>query len=546
MAEDVDAVVIGAGEAGAVVASLAVEAGKRVAMIYKSPYGSTCVNTGCVPSKFLIHRARIAHLARTAARFHVQTSEPRVDLGGIVDEKNEMIVHHREEALESARAAERLLLVEGDARFTSRQEVAAGGRTFRAEQVFIATGMRPAIPRIEGIDRVDAFTNETLMELKELPERLVVIGGGYIACELGQAFHRYGSRVTIIQSGERLCPHEEPDVSTLLERALRAEGVELVLGHRATRVEPDGGGVRVVAHSADGDEQVVEGTHVLVAAGRLPNTDALGLDAAGVETDRHGYVRVDEYLRTSVPGIWAVGDVNGQQPFTRVCQEEAKVAYANAFEGADIAMERLHLGHAVFTDPEIGSVGLTEREARERGYDVAAGLVTFDQVEKAEIIGETTGLIKYVAERRTHRLLGCHVIGPGGADLVYDAVVVMRHGGTLDELAKAVGIFPTVQEGMEGAARGLLRRMAPQETSGPLVVGPVHRPGLEAAEEPRAGTAFTCPACAADLEVRTELEARPTEPHPKPRAETLSCPACAADLEVRERLEEPEHAGEPA
>jgi pyruvate/2-oxoglutarate dehydrogenase complex dihydrolipoamide dehydrogenase (E3) component len=195
----------------------------------------------------------------------------------------------------------------------------------------------------------------------------------------------------------------------------------------------------------------------------------LDLPAAGVESEGAGFVVVDERLSTSVPGIWAVGDVNGQQPFTRVCQEEAKVAYANAFGGADLRMQRRFLPHAIFTDPEIGSVGLTKERALAEGYDAIAGLVPVEPVEKAELIGETTGFIKCVAERPTHRLLGCHVVGPGAADLVYDAVVVMRAGGRIDDLATAVGVFPTLQEGMEGAARGLLRRIAPEEVAGPLV-----------------------------------------------------------------------------
>lgn len=476
MPEDVDAIVIGAGETGALVASRAVDAGKRVAMIYKAPYGSTCLNTGCVPSKWMIHRARIAHLAYTASRFHVHTSQPTVDLAGIVGEKNERISKHRAHSFHHAEEAEGLVLVEGEASFVSRNEVAVGDRSFRADTTVIATGMRPTIPPIEGLDQVPYLTNETLMDLTEIPQHLVSIGGGYVACELGQTFRRYGSRVTIIQSGEHLCPHEEPDVSTLLERAFQAEGIELVLPHRAVRVELTQGGVGVITRSEDGEERAVEGTHLLVAVGRRPNTDVLNLHAAGVETDRKGFVKVDEHLETSVPGIWAGGDVNGMQPFTRVCQEEGKVIFANAFEGERIAMERDFLGHAVFTDPEIGSVGLTEAQAREQGHDVAAGLVTFDQIEKAQFIDETTGLIKYVIDRTTHRLLGCHVIGPDADNLIYDAIV-MRHGGTIDEIAKAVGIFPTLQEGMEGmegTARGLLRKVAPEEVAGPLVTDLAH------------------------------------------------------------------------
>src|SRR5919109_3306104 len=421
MPNQFDAIVVGAGEAGGIVASWAVAAGYRVAMIYRTPYGSTCLNTGCVPSKFLIHRARIAHLARTAARFHVETSIVRVDLDAIVRQKRARVGEHRREAFERAHEAEqggRLTLIEGEARFVSPRDVAVGDRTFRADRIFIATGMRPLVPDIPGLEEGNALTSESLMELTALPDHLVVIGGGYVACELGQAFRRFGSAVTILQRPAHLLPNEEPDISTTLERAFEAEDIRLLLGYAAERVERLGGTVRVIARAESGAAEVVEGSHVLVAAGRRPNTDSLALDVAGVEVDGKGHVTVDDRLQTSAPGIWAIGDVNGQQPFTRICQEEAKVAYANAFEGARLTLRRDSLGHAVFTDPEIGSVGLTERQARERGMDVAVGLVTFDQIEKAELIGETAGLIKYVAERSSRRLLGCHVAGPNAADLV--------------------------------------------------------------------------------------------------------------------------------
>lgn len=322
-AETFDAVVLGAGEAGALVAERAVAAGRRVALVYRAPYGSTCLNTGCVPSKFLIRRARVAHVARTAGRFHVRVGEPQVDLAGIVREKDALVRGHRAEAERGAATAERLTLVEGAARFVSAREVVAAGRTLRAERIFIATGLRPLIPRIDGLDRVRVLTNESLMDLMELPEHLVVAGGGYIACELGQAFRRYGSRVTIVQSRDHLLPREEPDVSAVLERAVAAEGIDLVLGHRVVRVEPVRAGVRVVARAPDGGERAVGGSHLLIAAGRRPNTDGLALDTAGVATDDQGFVRVDRTLATTVPGIWAIGEVNGAQPFTRVCQEEA-------------------------------------------------------------------------------------------------------------------------------------------------------------------------------------------------------------------------------
>ncbi len=549
MIEQFDAIVIGAGEAGAVVASRAVEAGHRVAMIYREPYGSTCVNTGCVPSKFLIHRARVAQFVRTAARFHVKAGGPQVDLAGIVDEKNAMIEAHRDEALSGARAARHLLtLIEGEARFVGPREVHVADRRLRADKVFIATGMRPTVPPIDGLDTVAALTNETAMELRDVPEHLVVVGGGYIACELGQAFKRYGSDVTIVQSGDHLCPQEEPDVSTLLERAFRDEAINVHLASRALRVEPSPAGVRVFARPGDG-ELVVEGSHLLLATGRTPNTDGLNLDTAGVELRADGGIAVNDHMETSVPGIWAIGDVNGEQPFTRVCQEEAKVAYANAFEGATYRIERSALGHAIFTDPEIASVGLTEQEARRQGRDVAVGLVTFDQVEKAEIIGETTGLIKYVVERASRRLLGAHVIGPDAANLIYDASIVIRQRGRLDDIAKTVGIFPTLQEGMEGTARGLLRRLAPDEARNPLAAftsiqaDKSYWRDSEAMHED-----FSCPACGADLEVKERLSevdvTKTVEPLPaaeptgeEPPKVSFQCPACAADFDVEEGLE---------
>lgn len=468
LATTVDAIVIGAGEAGALVASKAVSAGYTVAMAYHRPYGSTCLNTGCVPSKYLIHRARIAHLTRTAQRFHVHTSQPSINLPGLIDEKNTMLDAHRSESFSAAQAADGLIMVEGSAQFISPHEVEINGQRFVAGKIFIATGMRPSIPAIEGIDQVPPLTNETLMQLHEVPGHLVCIGGGYIACELGQAFRRFGSEVTIVQRAEHLCPSEEPDVSTLLERALEADGIRLLLNHSAERIERTADGVRLEASSPAG-RQIVEGTHLLVAAGRTPNTDMLRLEQAGLATDEKGYIKVDDQLRTNIEGIWAIGDVNGLQPFTRVCQEEAKVAYNNAFEGGNVRMRREFLGHAVFTDPPIGSVGLTERQAREADEEVAVGLVTFDKVEKAEIIGETTGLIKYVVEKQSRRLLGCHIIGPDADNLIYTAIVVMRHQGTLDELALAVGIFPTLHEGVEGTARGLLRKIEPELVAGPLV-----------------------------------------------------------------------------
>jgi pyruvate/2-oxoglutarate dehydrogenase complex dihydrolipoamide dehydrogenase (E3) component/predicted RNA-binding Zn-ribbon protein involved in translation (DUF1610 family) len=548
MAKAFDAIVIGAGEAGAVVASRAVAAGHRVAMIYREPYGSTCVNVGCVPSKFLIHRANVAHAVRTAERFHVDGhGEPAIDLAAIVADKNALVAEHRGEALGNARRASRLILIAGEARFVSPREVEVGERRLTADRIFIGTGMRPLIPDLPGIGDVEVHTNETVMELTDAPEHLIVLGGGYIGCELGQAYRRFGSQVTIIHGPELLCADEEPDVSRLLAGGLAADGIELVTNHRAVRIEPAGEGVRIVARADDGDEQAIEGSHLLVAGGRQPNTDTLDLEAARVATRTDGSIVVDDRLRTNVPGIWAVGDVNGEQPFTRICQEEAKVAYADAFENADGRIDRLSLGHGIFTDPEIGSVGMSEAAARVAGHDVAVGLVTYDKIEKAELIGADLGFSKFVVERDSRRLLGCHVIGRQAADLVWSASIVLHRRGTLDELATTVGIFPTLAEGMEGTARGLVRRLAPEAVAGPLAVTPMT---YRTAEVAMTAKDITCPACGAEFEVTEQLESvtganempAPDWPGaaPAPAEEPVSfqCPACGADFETQEQLVE--------
>jgi len=549
--ERFDAIVIGAGEAGAVAASRAVAAGHRVAMVYREPYGSTCINVGCVPSKFLIHRANVAHTIRTASRFHVNGhGEPRIDLAAIVADKNAVVAEHRADALGNAQRARGVTLIEGLAQFVSPREVEVGERRIAADRIFIATGMRPMIPDVPGIGDVDVQTNETIMELTGVPAHLVVLGGGYIGCELGQAYRRFGSLVTIIHGPELLCADEEPDVSRMLARGLAADGIALVTDHRAVRIERAGGGLRVIARADDGDERAIEGSHLLVAGGRQPNTDTLDLGAAGVATRIDGSIVVDDRLRTNVLGIWAIGDVNGEQPFTRVCQEEAKVAYADAFDGVDVRIDRMSLGHGIFTDPEIGSVGMTEAVARVAGHDVVVGLVTFDQIEKAELIGAQLGFIKLIVERGSRRLLGCHVIGRQAADLVWSASLVIHRRGTLEELATAVGIFPTLAEGMEGTARGVLRHLAPEIAGGPLAaMGSAARLRREVTMTTR--NDVTCPACGADFEVGDRLEQtagadqppRLEEPSSMPPAGdpvSFACLACGADFETQERLVETE------
>ena len=537
--ESFDAVVVGAGEAGALLASYAVAGGHRVAMVYREPYGSTCVNVGCVPSKFLIARGRVAQTMRTASRFGMGAVEPAIDLARIVTEKQTMVHDHRNEGLESAKRAKGLTLLEGPARLVSTTEVEVGGRRLTAPKIFIATGMRPDIPPIAGLADVPYYTSDNVMDLTEIPGHLIVLGGGYIGAELGQVYRRFGAEVTVISRNPQLVPEEEPEASTALAEGFAAEGIRLVLGREAERVEATPDGIRVWAGT-----EAFEGSHLLVATGRRPNTDDLSLEAAGLVLRDDGAIPVDARMRTAAEGIWAIGDVNGEQPFTRVCQEEAKVAFADAFGDGHPGLERGPLGHAIFTDPEIGSVGLTEAQARAEGLDVLAGTVGFHQVEKAELIGETRGVIKVVAERGSRRLLGLHIAGPTAADLVYDGALVLRRGGTVDEIAATIGIFPTLQEGIEGTARAVLRSLG---VGGPSASLPTHEGGSLACPacaaeyelEPKAETppseaaagSFACPACAAEYDLTTSAPLAPIKFLDAP-ADSFACPSCAAELEA--------------
>jgi pyruvate/2-oxoglutarate dehydrogenase complex dihydrolipoamide dehydrogenase (E3) component len=337
---EADALVLGAGEAGALVASLAVDADASVALVYREPWGSTCLNAGCVPSKFLIHRARVAHVVRTSSRFGIRADGPEVDLARIVEEKRRYLNRHRDESWQGALREERLTLLEGAAEFVSEDRVRVGDRVVHSDRIFLALGMRPSVPDVDGLHDGPWLTNETVMDLEEIPGHMIVIGGGYIGCELGQAFRRFGAEVSIVQRAARLLPGEEPDASTVIERSFREEGIDVLTSHELRSVRWTEGRPTVEVTAPDGASRSLVGTHLLLAAGRTPNTDTLALERAGVELDPKGFIRVDDELRTTAAGIWAVGDVNGAQPFTRICQEEAKIAFANATRDAGLRMNR--------------------------------------------------------------------------------------------------------------------------------------------------------------------------------------------------------------
>ena len=456
--EPFDVIVIGDGDAGNTAALRAARMGKRTAMIFRGPYAGTCLNVGCVPSKFLIHRAQVSHSIRTASRFQVGCAPPSINLAAIINEKEQLITQNRAEQYQRDNQIENLFIIEGEGRFAAPGEIHVSGRRLQANTIIVATGTRPAWPAIPGLEQVDALTSDRLMALTTLPDHLLIVGGGYIGCELGQTFRRFGSAVTIAHTGAHLLSSEDEELAILLEKAFEAEEIQLVLESKVTAVQPTECGLRLVIETRDGQSLQRDGSHLLVATGRIPNTEDLNLEAAGVECDKQGYIIVDEYLETNVAGVYAAGDINGQQPYTRVAHIEAEIAISNAFSHKKQKINRTLLAHAVFTNPPLASVGLTEKEAHEQGEALLVSHFDISQLERAQLQGLDFGMIKFVAQRHTHRILGAQIIGESAPELIYSVVVAMQAGGTLESFANAPDIFPTLHEALHLAAQQLLEQ----------------------------------------------------------------------------------------
>ncbi len=441
-----DAIVIGSGQGGSPLAHRLADRGWRVALIEREHLGGTCVNTGCTPTKTMVASAQVAHYARQAARWGVRVSGVSVDLRAVVARKNGIVRSFRSGQQRRVESRPTLRLYRGHARFTGPRTLRVGEDIVEGERVFINTGTRPAIPEIEGLDRVPFLTNASLMELEEIPEHLIVIGGGYIGLEFGQMFHRFGSRVTVVHRGAHVLAREDNDVADELRSILEAEGLRFVLGADTRRIEQRGGAIRLDVDSPAGAETIV-GSHVLVAAGRVPNSDDLGLDEAGVETDRRGFIKVNNKLETSAPGVWALGDVKGGPAFTHISYNDFQILWSNIVEGRTWTTDNRPVPYAVFTDPQLGRVGMTETEARAAGRRLKIGKVPMSYVARAIERDETAGFMKIVVDAESDRILGAAILGIEGGELVQTLSAVMLAGAPYTLLEGAVYIHPTLAEG---------------------------------------------------------------------------------------------------
>ncbi|HWG85005.1 MAG TPA: FAD-dependent oxidoreductase [Deinococcales bacterium] len=447
-----DFVVIGGGQAGVPLAHALHAAGRRVALVERKHLGGSCVNFGCTPTKAAIASARVAHLARRAGEFGVGVGPVEVDFPAVLRRARSIAAESRE-GLEGGFGGDGPELVRGQARLAGREagcyRVAVGERGLLAREVVINTGTRSLVPTIEGLASVGFLHAGNWLDHEELPRDLLMVGGGYVGLEMAQFYRRMGSRVTLVEGGEHVAAHEDPEVSGALQAVLEGEGVEVLIGSRVKRLVPRDGGLTAFIEGERGDERTF--SHVFVATGRQPNADDLGLETVGVRVSDGGTIEHDERLATSAPGVWVAGDVRGGPMFTHTSWDDYRILQSQLLGDGSRTTERV-VPYGVFTDPELGRVGMTEAEAREAGLPVRVARFDMAGNGRAREESEVGGFVKLVLHAETGRLLGAAVLASGGAELVHPYIVLMNAGRPLSIIAGAVHVHPTRMEAVQSAA----------------------------------------------------------------------------------------------
>jgi pyruvate/2-oxoglutarate dehydrogenase complex dihydrolipoamide dehydrogenase (E3) component len=441
-----DALVIGAGQAGPPLADRLGKEGLTTAVIERQLMGGTCVNTGCIPTKTLVASARVAHLARRAADYGVKIGSPvAVDMARVKARKDALVEASNSGVTAWVEGMKNVRLIRGHARFESARSVSVDGETLSADRIFINAGARARVPDFPGLADIDYLTNSGMMDIDLLPSHLIIVGGSYIGLEFAQMYRRFGSEVTVIEMQDRLIAREDEDVSDSVREMLEEEGVDVRLGAECMGFERSPTGIRT-SIQCDEDSTPIDGSHLLLAVGRTPNTDDLGLDRAGVKTSQRGFIEVDEQLQTSVSGIWAIGEVNGRGAFTHTSYNDYEIVAANLFDGdARRTTDRI-LCYGLFVDPPLGRAGMTEREARASGRNVLIGKRKMANVGRAREFGETRGFMKVLVDADTEEILGAAILGLSGDEVVHGLLDVMYAKRPYTTVSRAVHIHPTVSE----------------------------------------------------------------------------------------------------
>jgi pyruvate/2-oxoglutarate dehydrogenase complex dihydrolipoamide dehydrogenase (E3) component len=444
--EEFDAVIIGSGQGGNPLAEALFAAGKKTAMIERQDVGGTCINRGCTPTKTMVASARVAWLARRGADYGVHTGPVTVDMVRVRERKRAIVSsfrQSREKRLEKVKAD----LIRGEASFTGPRQLrvalnGGGERLLRANQIFIDTGTHSARPAIAGLDAVPHLDNDSIMELDQVPEHLLVLGGGYIGVEFSQMFRRFGSQVTVIQSGPQLLREEDEDLAAEVLKILREDGIEILLNARAQEVNP---GIALKV-SMGGKTQTVEGSHLLLATGRVPNTGALKPAAGGIEIDERGFIRANERLETSAPGVYVIGDVKGGPAFTHISYDDYRILKANLLDGGNRTTRDRMVPYTVFMDPQLGRVGMTEAEAKKSGRKIRVARMPMTSVARALEVDETRGLMKAIVDAETEEILGVTVLGLEGGEVMSVLQMAMMGHLKWSVLHNAVLAHPTLAE----------------------------------------------------------------------------------------------------
>lgn len=453
--EQYDLIVLGGGMAGLPVSIKSARKGLNTALIEQDLLGGTCLNRGCIPTKTMIRSAEVANLVDRADEFGVEVEgNAETDMEAVVERQQRVVKSIRSGAYDNVEDTDNLELIEGHGEFESPMEIVVDDRQLTADQIVINTGARPAKPPIDGIEEVPTLDSTSALEVTEVPDHLVVIGGGYVGAEYAQMYARFGAEVTMFQRGERILPHEEPAVSDVVEDVFESEEINVQTETTVEELAQVNSGIEVTVRETD-EARTVEVSNVLIAAGRQPNADSIGLEHTDVETDDMGFIKVDEQFKTAEESIWALGDVTGMPMFTHSARDDADLLYQNLAKNKEIDHTNRHVPHAVFIDPQVGRVGLTEEQARQQGHEVATGRSEYEEQGKPKALGETEGFVKIVSDAETDEILGAHVVGEQGADIVHELVVAMELGGTAEDVADAIHIHPTLPEVINSAAGGV-------------------------------------------------------------------------------------------